>query len=101
MYYTQSNIKNRNSSGKLGFRFVLHIKVFVGFDAVEEEVHFIDALIDMPMTAVPHFVVGRFFDGIEPAFGAIVHGALINAGEKGFNGLVITSKSFSLICCST
>ena len=61
---------------------LLHVQVLVGFDAVEEEVHFIDALIDMPMAAVPRFVVCRFFDGIEPAFGAIIHGALINAGKE-------------------
>ena len=70
-------------------RFVLHIQVLVGFDAAEEEVHFIDVLIDVPMAAVPRFVVRHFFDGVEPMFGAIIYGALINAGEKGFDGLVL------------
>ena len=60
----------------------------VSFDAAEEEVHFIDALIDVPMAAVPRFIVRFFFDGVEPAFGAIIHGALINAGKECFDGLV-------------
>lgn len=71
-----------------GFVLSVYFEILVSFEAVEEEVHFINAFIDMPMTAVPRFIVDHFFDFVEPFFCACIHGALVDAGEKGFDGFI-------------
>ena len=71
-----------------GFLLAVYFEILVGFEAMEEEVDFVDAFIDMPMTAIPRFIVYCFFDFVEPFFRACVHGALVDAGEEGFNGFV-------------
>ena len=47
------------------------------FKAMEKEMHFIDSLVCMPVAAEPGYVVGAFFDSVEPLLGASVNGALI------------------------
>ena len=66
----------------------VYFEILVSFEAVEEEVHFIDAFIDMPMTAIPSLVVYRFFDFAEPFFCACIHGALVDARKEGFYGFI-------------
>lgn len=40
-----------------GFGLSVYFEILVGFKAVEEEVHFINTFIDVPMTTVPRFIV--------------------------------------------
>jgi hypothetical protein len=47
------------------------------FKAMEKEMHFIDSLVRMPVAAEPGYVVGAFFDSVEPLLGDCVHGALV------------------------
>ena len=76
-----------------GFLLAVYFEILVGFEAMEEEVDFVDAFIDMPMTAIPRFIVYCFFDFVEPFFRACVYGALVDAGEEGFNGFVFERAS--------
>lgn len=71
-----------------GWGLAVYFEILVRFKSVEKEVHFINAFIYVPMTAIPRFVVCHFFDFIEPFFRACINGALVNAGEKGFNRFV-------------
>lgn len=71
-----------------GFGLTVYFKILVGFKTVEEEVDFIDAFIDMPVTAIPRFIVDHFFDFVEPFFRACIDGALVYTGEKSFNGFI-------------
>ena len=76
-----------------GFELSVYFEVLVGFEAMEQEVDFINAFIDMPMTAVPRFIVDHFFDFVEPFLCACIHGALVDAGEKGFDGFIFERAS--------
>ena len=71
-----------------GFGLAVYFEILVSFEAVEEEVHFINAFIDVPMTAIPRFVIDHFFDFVEPFFCACIHGALVDARKEGFYGFI-------------
>lgn len=40
---------------------------------MEQEVHFVDPLVRMPMSAEPRLVLNCFFDGIKPTLCAVIH----------------------------
>ena len=47
-----------------------------------EEVHPINALVRMPMTAEPSLVVDRFFDLIQPYLRTVIYGGLIDHRQE-------------------
>lgn len=55
---------------------------------MEQKVHFIDALIRMPVTAEPDLIIRGFLNLIQPQFRAGVHRTLIDKGQKHLPGLV-------------
>ena len=67
-----------------GFQLAVYFKILVSFEAVEEEVNFVDAFINMPMSAVPRFIINRFLDFIEPFFCACVNCTLVDARQECF-----------------
>ena len=71
-------LSRKNSQGFWGL--AVYFKVLVGFKAVEEEVDFVDAFIDMPMAAIPRFIINRFLDFIEPLFCACINCTLVDTG---------------------
>ena len=57
-------------------------------DILKHELHFIDFLFRMVMTAVPAFIIDPFFDPVEPFFRALIHGTLVNSGKKNFRRFI-------------
>ena len=51
---------------------------------MEQEVYLIDSLVDMPVTAVPMFIVETALDGIQPLLGGIIYTVLIDHGQECF-----------------
>ena len=60
---------------------------------MEQEVHFVDPLVRMPMSAEPRLVLNCFFDGIKPTLCAVIHGALIDPTEKHLGWLILERAS--------
>lgn len=57
-------------------------------DILKHELHFIDFLFRMVMTAVPAFIINPFFDSVEPLFCALIHGTLVNPRKKNFRWFI-------------
>ena len=56
---------------------------------VEQEMHPPDPLVDVPVPAIPSVTGQAVVDGIQPLLGGGIHAALVDAGQKGFNRLVL------------
>ena len=76
-----------------GFLLAVYFEILVGFEAMEEEVDFVDAFIDMPMTAIPRFIVYCFFDFVEPFFRTCIDCALVDARKKSFYRFIFKRAS--------
>ena len=48
-----------------------------------------DPLVDVPVPAIPSVTGQAVVDGIQPLLGGGIHAALVDAGQKGFNRLVL------------
>lgn len=51
--------------------------------------HFVDALVHMPVSTEPRFIINGIFDLVEPTLGAVIHSALVNEGKKHLGRLIL------------
>ena len=55
---------------------------------MEQEVHFVDTLVQVPMPTEPCFVVYHLFNFVKPVFGACINHALVDIRKEHLYRLV-------------
>ena len=76
-------------------RFIIG-KLVCRLKIMEQEVHFVDALIHMPMPAKPCLVIEGVLDFFKPTFCTCIDGDLVDEGQKYFRSAIFETSGIGV-----